>query len=145
MNENLELVQKLYKDAEMGVYTCERLLEDLKEKDNKIKQAIEDILKQYHEFKQQSEKILNEKQIEMPENGMLSKMGARMGIKKEVKQDNSDSAIAAMLIEGISMGSLDTKKNIDQYKDHMTKEEKKLLNHFLKFQEDSIEKLKKFL
>ena len=50
MTENFELLKHIYKDAEMSCYTLHQLLEDLKEKDNKIKNRIEEILKKYEYF-----------------------------------------------------------------------------------------------
>ena len=47
MNENIELLQYIYKDASMAVYTIENLLKYLKEKDNKINKLCEDILNSY--------------------------------------------------------------------------------------------------
>ena len=37
MKENYELMEHIYKDAEMAVYTLTTLTNDLKDKDNKIK------------------------------------------------------------------------------------------------------------
>ena len=47
MKETNELLEHIYKDASMGSYTMEQLLEELKERDNKIKGLAEDILKEY--------------------------------------------------------------------------------------------------
>ena len=45
MKETNELLEHVYKDASMGSYTMEHLLEDLKDRDNKIKGLAEDIFK----------------------------------------------------------------------------------------------------
>ena len=68
-----------------------------------------------------------------------------MGIHKEVKKDNSDSSIADMLIKGISMGSIDMEKKIKDYDDEVNKDYLKIAKDFMKFQEKTIEDLKKFL
>ena len=47
MDENFELYKHILKDTDMSVYSLTKLLEDLKEKDNKIKKTVEDILKGY--------------------------------------------------------------------------------------------------
>ena len=72
-------------------------------------------------------------------------MMAKMGISKEVKSDNSDSAIADLLIKEISMGSIDMEKKIKQYKDEVSYNELELAKEFLKFQEKTIDKLKDYL
>ena len=42
MKEKNELILHIYQDAEMGCYTVKKLMDDLKEKDNKIKKVVED-------------------------------------------------------------------------------------------------------
>ena len=94
---------------------------------------------------EESKNYLLEHDQDLKENGMMAKMGASMGIKKEVKSDNSDSSIAEMLIQGISMGSLEMEKKIGNYEKDASKEALKFAKKFLEFQEDSITGLKKFL
>lgn len=145
MKEHYELLEHIYQDSEMACFTLEQLLEDLKEKDNKIKRLLEDILKEYQSFKKETEKKLESSQQETKETGTMSKMMAGMGIKKEVKNDNSDASIAEMLIQGISMGSLDTEKKIKAYDKDLDKEQLSFAKKFLKFQQKSIDQLKKYL
>lgn len=145
MKENSELVLHIYKDAEMASYTLTKLLRDLKDKDNKIKKTLEDILKEYEEWKSNTKKYLKEHDAEISENGMIAKMMASMGIDKEVNADNSDSAIADMIIKGVSTGTVDMEKKIKQYKDEANNKEFKLAEDFLKFQEKTIDTLKSYL
>lgn len=143
--ENLELYKHIYQDSEMSVFTLNKLLTDLKEKDNKIKKDIEEILKGYERYLNESKTYLEQAHAKLEENGMMAKMGASMGIKKEVKNDNSDASIAEMLIQGVSMGSLDMEKKINNYKDEVDKKEIKFAKDFLEFQQDVITGLKKYL
>ena len=145
MNENCELVLHIYKDAEMSAYTLTRLLRDLKDKDNKIKKTLEDILKEYEEWKSTTKKYLKKHDAEISENGMMAKMMAGMGIDKEVNADNSDSAIADMIIKGISTGTVDMEKKLKQYRDEADSKELELAEDFLKFQEKTIDILKEYL
>lgn len=145
MNENIELYKHIYQDSEMAKYTLSKLLEELKEKDNKIKKDIEEILKMYESYYSDTRKYLLDHGEVLEENSFMSKMGASMGIKKEVRSDNSDSSIADMLIKGISMGSIDMEKKINDYEKEVSKEELKFAKSFLEFQEDTITGLKKFL
>lgn len=145
MDENLELLEYIYKDSDMSVITLEKLLQELNEKDNKIKKKTEEILKSYEDFLSRSKKLLNKFDSPLKENSYLAKMGAKMGIKKEVKSDNSDAAIADMLIKGISMGSIDIEKRITNYKEVVNKKYLDFASEFLKFQQKTIEELKAFL
>ena len=145
MKTENELLQHIYQDASMATFTLTKLLENLKEKDNKIKDATEDILKEYEQFAKTSKQLLQEQKIIPQEESMMAKMGASMGIKKEVINDNSDASMAEMLIQGISMGSLEMQKKIKAYEKKIDEETLKLAKFFLKFQENAIEKLKKYL
>ena len=145
MKENNELLEHIYHDAEMAYYTLEKLEDFLKEKDNKIKGLIEEIKEEYQEFMQQAESRLEKDKQEIIPEDMMTKWMAKMGIKKEVKSDNSDSSIADLLIKGISMGSINMEKKIKDYEKTCNKEDLKLAKKFLKFQEDTIEELKEYL
>ena len=129
----------------MSAYTLTRLLRDLKDKDNKIKKTLEDILKEYEESKSNTKKYLKKHDAEISENGMMAKMMAGMGIDKEVNADNSDSAIADMIVKGVSTGTVDMEKKLKQYRDEANDKELELAEDFLKFQEKTIDILKEYL
>ena len=145
MDENLELLQYIYKTAEMGVFSTTKLIQDINDKENKIKKVVEGILKGYENFLQESEKQIKKQDLDVQSNGMMAKMGSAMGIKKETKKDNSDAAIAHMLIEGLTMGVVDITSKLKNYKNDADSKIVSLADKFLKFQEDSIEFLKKYL
>lgn len=145
MNETNELLEEIYKTAAMGRFSMMKLIEALKEKDNKIKGYLEELLEDYRNYEDQSKELLLKENIEPMEENAISKLMASMGIQKEVKGDNSDAAMAEMLIQGISIGSIEMEKQIKNYKDHVDKDDMKLAKKFLKFQEKAIEELKKYL
>lgn len=145
MKEKNGLLLHVYKDSDMSVTTLTELLEDLKEKDNKIKSVVEDLLKEYQSFLIRSKECLEKENIPLETEGIMTKMMANMGVSKEVKIDNSDASIADMLIKGISMGSIDMEKKIGDYKKEVEKKDLKVAKEFLKFQQKAIDKLKKFL
>lgn len=145
MTENNELLEYMYQDAEMAMYTLKELLDDLKGKDNKINDTIEEILEQYEKYMKGFKQHLKKESVVCKPKGILPKMMAKMGIKKEVLSDNSDASIADMLIKGISMGSLDMEKKITQYKESVNKKYLDMAKKFLDFQKDTITKLKSYL
>ena len=145
MNENNELLEYIYQNSEMGKYTIEKMINELKGKDNKIIKDAEDILKKYEIFYKELKKELKKENVKPKDSSLLSKMGASMGIKKEIISDNSDASIADMLIKGMSMGILDIEKKLSQYDEIANKKSIKLAKDFLKFQQESITQLKKYL
>ncbi|MCI7332997.1 MAG: hypothetical protein MSH48_04960 [Mollicutes bacterium] len=145
MNENMELLNFVYENAEMGVHTLNNLSDILRKKDNKIKGLIEDELKEYNNFLKESEKLLKKNKLEHKKTNLMSKISSKMGIAMETMKDNSDPAIASMVIEGLTMGIVEMETKIESYKKIVDKKILKLSNKFLKFQEEEIEKLKTFM
>ncbi len=145
MKEEYELVEHIYKDASMATFTLTKLLKVLKEKDNKIKGTVEEILKHYESYVKEAKKELKSVKVKPSEEGMMAKMGASMGINKEVKADNSDASMAEMLIQGISMGSLEMEKKLKAYDKEVDDKHRKLAENFLTFQQQTIENLKSYL
>jgi hypothetical protein len=145
MDKNVELLEYIYKNSEMGVFTINELLKDLEEKDNKIKGLAKEELDKYEEFKEKSEELIKKYDYDVKKNKLSSKIMSSMGISHEVNSDNSDSSIAHMLTEGITMGIVDMETKIKNYKDSAEKDIVKLAKDFLKFQQDELEKLKDYM
>ena len=145
MNENNELLMHIYKTAEMGVYTTKTLLNYIKNKENKIKHVLENELKEYEKFMMNSEELLERQELEPKGNGLMAKMGSDFGIMMETIKDNSDSSLAQMLIEGITMGIVDMESKISNYEKVCDKNILKIANNFLEFQQNEVEKLKTFM
>ena len=145
MNENMELLNFVYENAEMGVHTLNILSDTLSKRDNKIKGLIEDELKEYNNYLKESEKLLKKNKIEPKKTNLMAKLSSKMGITMETMKDNSDPAIASMVIEGLTMGIVEMQTKIENYKKLVDKKILKLSIKFLKFQEEEIEKLKIFM
>lgn len=145
MNENMELLNFVYENAEMGVHTLNNLSDILRNKDNKIKGLIEDELKEYNSFLKEAEKLLKKNKVEPKKTNLMAKISSKMGVALETMKDNSDPAIASMVIEGLTMGIVEMETKIENYKKLVDKKILKLSTKFLKFQEEEIEKLKTFM
>jgi uncharacterized protein (DUF305 family) len=68
-----------------------------------------------------------------------------MGVNLNVMMDNSDSKVAEIIIQGLTMGTIEMEKRINEYKDEVDKEIIKLAKKVLKFQEEAIEDMKDYL
>ena len=145
MNANTEILEYIYKDVNMGAESITTLIKTLQSKDNKIKPVLEKVLKKYEEYIKKSEKQLKKLKVELKEFSTMAKMSSWMGIKMEMLKDNSDARIADMLIKGLTVGTIDMNKKIDNYEKIVDKDILKLAKEFRSFQEDSIEKLKVYL
>ena len=145
MNKECTLIEKIYKDAAMGRYSTQKLMENLKGKDNKITDDVEEIFEGYSSFEEKAKEVLISCNMTPEEEGNIAKMMSSMGIMKEVLTDNSDPAIADLLIQGISMGVIEMEKRIKGASDDINKDHIKLAKEFLKFQEKAQKKMEKYL
>lgn len=145
METENELLLYIYQDSKMATTNLTTLLKTINNKDNKIKKTIEEILTEYEKYLKESEKLLKKQDIEPKEKSIIANFSSKMGIKSEIAKDNSDSRIADMLIKGLSMGSIDMQKKIDNFKDITDKKIIDLAKKLKSFQEKQIEELKKYL
>ena len=145
MNENIEMLEYIYKASNIGRISAENLLKALKEKDNKIKKILEEINKEYEHFEKESSKLLKKNKKDPKNAGMMLEIMNKLGIDKEVKNDNSDPSIASTLIEGLTMGNIEIEKRLSSFENEIDKKISNIAKDFKKFGEKYIEKLKSFL
>ena len=145
MDKNQEFITQIYQDIDMALDSLTMLSKKLEKKDNKIKEIIEKTIKGYEKHLKIVKKYMKENNYNIESKALLSKLGAFMGINMEVMKDNSDSRMADMLIQGLTMGVLNITKNIDKYKSKVDKNLISIAKDYKKHQEESIEKLKVYL
>lgn len=139
-----QILNAVYKDSSMSVYSLMQLQKELKDLDNKIGDTISDIKEGYERYLKETEKLAKKYKVKLKEESMMAKMAAKMGIKEEIKKDNSDARVADMLIKGIVVGSVDIEKKMKNFKSE-EKEINELGLKFYEFQQETIEHLKKYL
>ncbi len=144
MDENNELLMHIYEASDMGVKSTKKLLKILKDKDNKIKGEIERELKEYENIYKKARKILKKQSIK-PTTNIVANISANAAMKMEIDKDNSDSKIADILMRGFVMGVAKIEKKIKDYKKEVDHSTLKLAKDLLKFQEESMKKVQKYL
>jgi ABC-type nitrate/sulfonate/bicarbonate transport system ATPase subunit len=144
MNTNNELLIHIYETSDMGVKSTKKLLKILKDKDNKIKGEIERELKEYENIYKKARKILKKQSIK-PTTNIVANISANAAMKMEIDKDNSDSKIADILMRGFVMGVAKIEKKIKDYKKEVDHSTLKLAKDLLKFQEESMKKVQKYL
>lgn len=145
MNENNELLEYIYENADMGVKSCTNLINILNGKDNKIKKIVEGELKGYENFLKKSKKLLKKKGIEPKTKSGMADLMSKVGMNMEMMKDNSDARVADMLIKGFTMGDVDISKKIDRFEGDADKEILALAKEMLKFGKENINLLKPYL
>ena len=142
MDTNRYILNELNKGIKMGMDSISNVSE--KVQDDRFKQ---DLKYQYDEYN----KILNEVNNELTNyeefpkelNPMQKAMGW-MGVEMNTLTDKSNSKIAELMIQGTNMGIIEGVKLLNQNPD-ADKDVKETLNKFVKFQENTVEQLKKYL
>lgn len=142
MKENNELLKYLYESCDMGISSLTNLLKELEKTENKIKDDITDELSEYERFKKRVCKLTKEP---LNKNNSMTKIMAKLGIKKEVIIDNSDANVAHTIIEGLTIGIVDTETKINNYSEKVDKKIINVAKEYLEFQTNEIDKLKKYL
>ncbi len=145
MNENEEILEYIYQTSNMGYQSTKDLLNVIKTKDNKIKKIVCEISKNYEKYAKETEKMLKSQQLKAKPISLMAKTMSKMSINKEMMNDNSDSNIADMLIQGLTMGNLELTKHIDNYAKSADKQIIDIAKSLRKFGEQYIEKLKVYL
>ena len=145
MNEENELLEIMYQDCYMACKNMEVLLQEIKDKDNKIKGKLESILKKYELYLKDIKKYLKSNKIKPKKVSIFALMGAKMKMKKDVKNDNSDSKISDIVIQGLVMGIIDINKRLDDYRNIVDKNIVKICESLLIFQQESVNDLKAYL
>lgn len=142
MDANIELLNYIYQNAEMGKDSTEHLIEVCE--DEYFKSILE---KQFNEYKKvfdlSAQKLISADK-DPKELSALSKLSTDIMLNLKTLKDKSPSHIAEMMIQGSTMGIIDITKNLNRYND-ASQAVLDLGHHLLKFQQDSIEELKKFL
>lgn len=143
MNENLEMLNYIHKNAEMGQDSILKLSKIVP--DSKFKETLNGQFEEYKNIYDESEKILKNYNTDIKNISPIQKFETDMMINMKTLKDKSPNNISEMLIQGSTMGTIQMTKRLNQYKDKIDKEIYQLGKKLLKTEEHNIEDCKKFL
>lgn len=137
-------LNSLYKDVKMGADSIIDLMP--KVTDEKMREEMTCELEHYEKFAKDIRNTLFELGEEPKEENFMTKLMSKMGISINTMMDATSSHIADMMIQGATMGITSTTKLIREYENTPCSEEAlALARETVKYEEESIERLKKFL
>lgn len=142
MDGNVELLNYIYQNSEMGVTTINQLIGICDNEEYKT--LLQSQLTEYTNINKLAEEKINELNKEAKEINTLAKASTYMMINMKTLLDNSPSHISEMLIQGGTMGIIDITKKIKEYP-NADKEILDLADRLLKFEQKNIEESKKYL
>lgn len=141
-NVDLDLVEKTYQNANMGITAIEEVLD--KTKNMQLKQDLEQQLKDYEEIANHAKQELDKHNVKAMDTSMASKMMLKGNIKMNHFMDQSDSRIAEMVIKGSTMGITQMTKLLND-KPSADGDSVAIAKDFVKKEQQNIEVMKKHL
>ncbi len=142
MNKNVELLNYIYQNSQMGVETIHHLLTIVE--DNEMLDQLKTEFKEYSSINDEARELLEKNGYDEKGIGTLEKIMSDFMITMQTIRDNSSSHIAEMMLKGSNMGIIEATKKINEYTDadeHIVD----LMKELLKLEENNVESLKKFL
>ena len=113
MDANIEMLNFIYQNAQMGQNTLNQLLKI--SEDNKFNKLLGSQFDEYKKIFDKSEQILNRLGKEAKDISARQKITVYIMINFEMLKDKSPSHISQMLIQGSTMGIIDITKKIKEY------------------------------
>lgn len=140
--ENINALDEIHKGSCMGIDAINYVLD--KVEDNNLKKELEKEQKDYNIIKDKIEKIYPKYDDGKPhETNIMNKAMTKMGVDMKTLTDQSNSKIAELLLQGVNMGIIEGRRILNKKK--INKEVEELLDNYVTMQEDSVERLKKYL
>ena len=142
MNDNLKVLDDIYKGAEMGSSAIDNVLDKIVDESLKKEAIYEkdcykkiqgDILKIYPKYNDDKPK----------EASPITKAFSWAGIEFKTMTNKTNSKIAELLLNGFNMGIIDGTKMLNN--NIIENDIKEIVNKYVNMQEKAIERLKKFL
>ena len=137
-------LDSVYKNVKMGADSIIDLMP--KVKDNAMREEMTSELEHYEKFAKDIRRMLLDMGEEPREESIMTKAMTKMGIAFNTMTDTTTSHIADMMIQGATMGITDTTKLVREHENTSCSEEAlALARQSIKYEQESIERLKKFL
>ena len=136
------ILNEINKGIKMGMDSISSIAE--KVTDDQLKDDLQSEYNQYNTILNDVNAELGKYEKFPKELNPAQKMMGWFDIQMSTLTDNSDSKIAEMLIKGTNMGIIEGVKLLNNNPE-TTPEIKNILTNFIQFQENNVERLKKYL
>ena len=143
MDANMEMLNYIHQNSEMGQDTLHRLQGMVK--DTRFKGLLDSQFQEYKKIFDQSEQKIKSRGSEAKELRPFSKITTYVTLNMETLTDKSPSHISEMLIQGSTMGIIDITKKLKEYGTSAAQDVVDLGNQLLQFEQQNVEECKQFL
>ena len=142
MKENINALDEIHKGSCMGVDAIHFILD--KVEDETFKELLENQYKSYEKIKKEIEEIYPKYNDDKPhETSALNKTMTFYGIEMKTMTDHSNSKLAELLIQGTNMGIIEGRRVLNNK--NTSEEVQKIIDKYVKMQEEYLESLKCYL
>ena len=140
----LSLLEAMYKNVRMGADSIIDIMP--KVADEKLREELTSELERYEEFSKEIKNSIFNMGEEAKDQGILAKVGTKMSVAMNTMMDSTVSHIAEMMIQGGTMGITDATKLLREYENtSCSKEVLDIARRIIKYEEETVERLKNFL
>ncbi len=142
MNQTAELLNCVARNALTGEEATAQLIK--RTQDSEMRQELIFQQDNYRNVHRQAEDMLHKMGKSSESPSVMAKMGMWAGVMMNTAMDRSNAQIADIMIEGATMGVVDTTKARNQCAE-ASAEAQGIASSFITQQQDSIERMKQFL
>lgn len=141
-DESVSMLNKIYRDASMGVQGSELLIN--KTEDSEFAGKLHKYCERYNDIKNEAAELLSAQDVVPEDAKTMEKAGLWMGVQMNTLIDKTSSHMAEMLIEGSTMGIIESVKNKNMHPE-ADKKCVSLENKLMAIQHDQIDDMKQYL
>lgn len=143
-NVNVKVLNEVNKGTTMGMDAISYVAEKVGDKEFQNVLNVE--YGKYKEINKRVENIYTQYSTDKPqETNTMNKMMTWYGVQMKTMNDQSNSKISELLMQGTNMGIIEGRRLLNHNNKEIDKEVRQILNDFVVMQEDSVETLKKYL
>ena len=141
---NVKVLNEVNKGTTMGMDAISYVAEKVGDKEFQNVLNVE--YGKYKEINKRVENIYTQYSTDKPqETNTMNKMMTWYGVQMKTMNDQSNSKISELLMQGTNMGIIEGRRLLNHNNKEIDKEVRQILNDFVVMQEDSVETLKKYL
>jgi len=144
MIENIEFLQDIYQFSEMGYYSTNKMLNNIKPCKSKLKQVLYQEKKKYKEYKEKCEDLLDIYDTEVEKVNFFTKLGSGLEINMKVSCEDL-SFVPKILIKEINDNILKINKKKKETKEKLDEKVSLVIENFVSFLKQEKEILKEYM
>lgn len=139
-----DMLNEMYKNVKMGADSIVNVMPKVSDKEMRTELTAQ--LERYSGYAHEIEDIMAKSGEAPEEEGVVTKISSKLGIKMNTMIDSTSTHIAEMMIEGATMGVTNMTRLLREFENTACPEKViSLARDIIKYEESTIETMKNFL